>query len=100
MLAIGRTLIGNPTLLLMDEPLEGLAPVIIDTLLRGLDRLKHDEELALLLVEQHASIALELAPEAIVLDRGLIVFAGASRELRDDQQRLTTLMGVAARSAH
>jgi len=100
MLAIGRALMGNPTLLLMDEPLEGLAPVIVDTLLRGLDRLKHDEELALLLVEQHASIALELAPEAIVLDRGLIVFAGASRELRDDQQRLTTLMGVAARSAH
>jgi len=100
MLAIGRALMGNPTLLLMDEPLEGLAPVIVDTLLRGLDRLKHEEELALLLVEQHASIALELAPEAIVLDRGLIVFAGASRELRDDQQRLTTLMGVAARSAH
>ena len=69
MLAIGRALMGNPTLLLMDEPLEGLAPVIIDTLLRGLDRLKHEEELALLLVEQHASIALELAPEAIVLDR-------------------------------
>ena len=100
MLAIGRALMGNPTLLLMDEPLEGLAPVIVDTLLRGLDRLKREEELALLLVEQHASIALELAPEAIVLDRGLIVFAGASRELRDDQQRLTTLMGVAARSAH
>ena len=54
----------------------------------------------MLLVEQHASIALELAPEVIVLDRGLIVFAGASRELRDDPQRLTSLMGVAARSAH
>jgi branched-chain amino acid transport system ATP-binding protein len=100
MLAIGRALMGNPTLLLMDEPLEGLAPVIVDTLLRGLDLLKHEEELALLLVEQHASIALELAPEAIVLDRGLIVFAGASRKLRDDPQRLTSLMGVAARSAH
>jgi branched-chain amino acid transport system ATP-binding protein len=100
MLAIGRALMGNPTLLLMDEPLEGLAPVIVDTLLRGLDSLKHEEELALLLVEQHASIALELAPEAIVLDRGLIVFAGASRELRNDPQRLTALMGVAARSAH
>ena len=100
MLAIGRALMGNPTLLLMDEPLEGLAPVIVDTLLRGLDRLTHEAELALLLVEQHASMALELAPEAIVLDRGLIVFAGASRELLGDPQRLTTLMGVAGRPAH
>ena len=100
MLAIGRALMGNPTLLLMDEPLEGLAPVIVDTLLRGLDRLTHEAALALLLVEQHASIALELAPAAIVLDRGLIVFAGASRELLDDPQRLAILMGVAERPAH
>jgi len=100
MLAIGRALMGNPSLLLMDEPLEGLAPVIVDALLRGLDRLTHEAELALMLVEQHASIALELAPEAIVLDRGLIVFAGASRELLEDPQRLTMLMGVAGRPAH
>jgi ABC-type branched-subunit amino acid transport system ATPase component len=50
---IGRALMGNPTLLLMDEPLEGLAPVIVDALLDGLDRLKRESELALLLVEQH-----------------------------------------------
>ena len=100
MLAIGRALMGNPSLLLMDEPLEGLAPVIVDTLLRGLDRLTREAELALLLVEQHASIALELAPEAVVLDRGLIVFAGASCELLRDPQRLTMLMGVAGRPAH
>jgi branched-chain amino acid transport system ATP-binding protein len=99
MLAIGRALMGNPALLLMDEPLEGLAPVIVDALLAGLDRLKREDELALLLVEQHAQLALELAPEAIVLDRGLIVFAGASRELLDDAPRLTRLMGVAARHA-
>ena len=98
MLAIGRALMGNPTLLLMDEPLEGLAPVIVDALLRGLDRLTHEAELALMLVEQHASIALELAPEAIVLDRGLIVFAGASRELLENPQRLTMLMGGAGRA--
>ena len=96
MLAIGRALMGNPTLLLMDEPLEGLAPVIVDALLAGLDRLKREDELAMLLVEQHARLALELAPETIVLDRGLIVFAGASRELLEEPQRLTTLMGVAA----
>ena len=98
MLAIGRALMGNPTLLLMDEPLEGLAPVIVDALLAGLDRLKREYDLALLLVEQHARLALELAPEAIILDRGLIVFAGPSRELLDDPQRLTSLMGVAARA--
>ena len=100
MLAIGRALMGNPRLLLMDEPLEGLAPVIVDALLVGLDRLKHEDDLALLLVEQHAQLALELAPEAIVLDRGLIVFAGKSRELLDDPARLTSLMGVAGRRAH
>jgi branched-chain amino acid transport system ATP-binding protein len=99
MLAIGRALMGNPTLLLMDEPLEGLAPVIVDILLAGLDRLKRERDLALLLVEQHARLALELSPEAIVLDRGLIVFAGASRELIEDPERLTTLMGLATHDA-
>jgi branched-chain amino acid transport system ATP-binding protein len=100
MLAIGRALIGNPSLLLMDEPLEGLAPVIVDALLAGLDRLKREDDLALLLVEQHARLALELAPEAIILDRGVIVFAGSSGELLDDSQRLTSLMGVAGRQEH
>jgi branched-chain amino acid transport system ATP-binding protein len=100
MLAIGRALMGNPVLLLMDEPLEGLAPVIVDALLAGLDRLKREDQLGLLFVEQHARLALELAPEAIVLDRGVIVFAGASGELLDDPERLTRLMGVSARRAH
>jgi branched-chain amino acid transport system ATP-binding protein len=97
MLAIGRALTGNPTLLLMDEPLEGLAPVIVDGLLAGLDRLKREDDLALLLVEQHARLALELARDAIVLDRGAIVFAGPSRELLDAPERLDALMGVAGR---
>jgi branched-chain amino acid transport system ATP-binding protein len=97
MLAIGRALMGNPTLLLMDEPLEGLAPLIIDTLLAGLDRLKREDGLALLLVEQHAKLALELAHIAIVLDRGAIVFTGTSLELLDEPQRLNALMGVAGR---
>ena len=97
MLAIGRALVGNPSLLLMDEPLEGLAPVIVDALLAGLDRLKREDDLALLLVEQHARLALEFADNAIVLDRGIIVFAGASRALLDDPDRLGALMGVASR---
>jgi branched-chain amino acid transport system ATP-binding protein len=100
MLAIGRALMGNPALLLMDEPLEGLAPVIVDALLAGLDRLKCEDDLALLLVEQHARLALEFASETIILDRGLIVFAGPSRELLDDPQRLAALMGLEAREAH
>jgi branched-chain amino acid transport system ATP-binding protein len=97
MLAIGRALMGNPMLLLMDEPLEGLAPVIVDGLLAGLERLKREDNLALLLVEQHAQLALELAQDAIVLDRGVIVFTGASRELRDAPEALNALMGVGGR---
>ena len=94
MLSIGRALMGNPTLLLMDEPLEGLAPVIVDTVLAGLDRLKREDDLAILLVEQHARIALEFAEQAIVLDRGRIVHEGPSRALLDAPERLSALMGV------
>jgi branched-chain amino acid transport system ATP-binding protein len=99
MLAIGRALVGNPVLLLMDEPLEGLAPVVVDTLMAGLARLKGEAGLALLLVEQHARLALEFADNAMVLDRGAIVFAGPSRDLLDAPDRLEALMGVAARGA-
>ena len=97
MLAIGRALIGNPKLLLMDEPLEGLAPVIVDALLLGLERLKAAGDLALLLVEQHARLALELTQQAIVLDRGAVVFSGPSRELLAAPDRLHLLLSPAAR---
>ena len=86
-------------MLLLDEPLEGLAPVIADALLAGLDRLKREDELALLLVEQHAKLALELAQTAIVLDRGVIVFTGRSQELLDAPERLHALMGIVERQA-
>jgi branched-chain amino acid transport system ATP-binding protein len=98
MLAIGRALMSNPALLLMDEPLEGLAPVIVDTLLAALTKLKADGRLSLVLVEQHAHLALEFAEEVIVLDRGAIVFSGRGRELLDAPERLDSLMGVAART--
>jgi branched-chain amino acid transport system ATP-binding protein len=94
MLAVGRALMGNPLLLLMDEPLEGLAPVVVDALLSGLDRLKREDDLALLLVEQHARLALELAENAIILDRGAVVHAGASRALLQDPDLLASLIGV------
>src|SRR6267154_3001016 len=95
MLAIGRALMGNPTLLLMDEPLEGLAPVIVDALLAGLDRLKREDELALLLVEQHARLALEFAEAAVILDRGVVTYSGTCRTLLDEPERLASLIGVA-----
>jgi branched-chain amino acid transport system ATP-binding protein len=98
MLAIGRALMGNPSLILMDEPLEGLAPVIVDALLAGLERLKGEAGLAMLLVEQHARLALGFAENAIVLDRGRIVFSGPSRDLLAAPDRLDALMGVTARS--
>jgi branched-chain amino acid transport system ATP-binding protein len=94
MLSIGRALMGNPTLLLMDEPLEGLAPVIVEAVLTGLDRLKREDDLAILLVEQHARIALQFAEQAIVLDRGRIVHQGPSRALIEAPERLGALMGV------
>jgi branched-chain amino acid transport system ATP-binding protein len=94
MLSIGRALMGNPTLLLMDEPLEGLAPVIVETVLAGLDRLKREDDLAILLVEQHARIALEFTEAAIVLDRGRIVHEGPSPALLGAPERLSSLMGV------
>jgi branched-chain amino acid transport system ATP-binding protein len=100
MLAIGRALMGNPSLLLMDEPLEGLAPVIVDSLLAALERLKHGGGLALVLIEQHARIALGFAPKAIVLDRGRIVFSGASQELLEAPERLDRLVGVAVGLEH
>jgi branched-chain amino acid transport system ATP-binding protein len=80
----------------MDEPLEGLAPVIVDALLMALERLKHEDNLALVLIEQHARIALEFAAEAIVLDRGRIVFSGPSQELLAAPDRLDALLAVSA----
>jgi len=92
MLAIGRALMGNPALLLMDEPLEGLAPIIIEALLRALTRLIREESLAVVLVEQHARVALEVTERAIVLNRGRISWLGPSAELLADPKRLTNLI--------
>ena len=91
MLAIGRALMGNPTLLLMDEPLEGLAPIVVETLLKSLRRLIAEDSLAVILVEQSAKLALKMTERALVLDRGRISYAGASRTLLDDPERLAAL---------
>jgi branched-chain amino acid transport system ATP-binding protein len=95
MLAVARALMGNPTLLLLDEPLEGLAPVIVDALMKAFERLRSAEGLTLVLVEQHARLALEFAPRAIVLDRGRVKYDGPSAPLREDPKKLSDLIGVA-----
>ncbi len=97
MLAIGRALMGNPAVLLMDEPMEGLAPVIVDVVLKGIERLKREDDLAILLVEQHARLALGATERAVVLDRGKVVHAGASSDLLRAPERLAALMGVERR---
>jgi branched-chain amino acid transport system ATP-binding protein len=95
MLSIGRALMGNPSVLLMDEPLEGLAPVVVDAVLTGIDRLRREADISLVLVEQHARLALEFAADALVFNRGLVVHSGPSAPLLADPDRLAELMGVA-----
>jgi branched-chain amino acid transport system ATP-binding protein len=94
MLAIGRALIGNPSMLLMDEPSEGLAPVIVEELARAVKRLSRESNLALILVEQNSRLALDIAPRAVVMDRGQVVYDGDSETLRNDPAKLDQLIGV------
>jgi branched-chain amino acid transport system ATP-binding protein len=95
MLAIARALVGNPSLLLMDEPTEGLAPIVVEQLALTIRTLGHDQGMAVVLVEQHAELALEFAARAIVMDRGRIVYDGPSAALAADRSRLQRLVGVA-----
>ena len=92
MLAIGRALMGNPSLLLMDEPLEGLAPIIVEGLLKALKKLIAEDSLAVVLVEQHAKLALEVTHSAIVMNRGRVSYFGPGADLLADPQRLTSLV--------
>ena len=94
MLAIARALVTNPRLLLLDEPMEGLAPLIVRELLRVLGELVRDRALALIIVEQHARLALSLARQALVLDRGRVVHRSDSRTLLDDPGTLSRLVSV------
>ncbi len=95
MLAIGRALMGNPSVVLMDEPSEGLAPVIVEELARAVRRLREKDALTLVLVEQNMRLALELSPRAVVMERGRIVYDGASATLKGDPAALDRLIGVA-----
>ena len=94
MLAIARALMTNPALLLLDEPLEGLAPIIVEELVRGLDRMITEEGTAVILVEQHAEIALSLTEHALLLERGAIVHRARSADLLKDHATLDRYIGL------
>jgi branched-chain amino acid transport system ATP-binding protein len=96
MLSIARALIGNPKILLMDEPSEGLAPVVVEQLVSAMRSVVGDSTLSVLLVEQRVDIALDLASRCLIMDRGRIVHEGPSASLRENEKRLGQLMGLEA----
>jgi branched-chain amino acid transport system ATP-binding protein len=94
MLAIARALMTNPALLLLDEPLEGLAPIVVEELAAAIRRMTSEGTCAFILVEQHADIALSLTQSALLLERGRIVHAGPSAQLLNDHATLDRYIGL------
>ena len=94
MLAIARALMTNPALLLLDEPLEGLAPIVVEELAAAIRRMASEDLAAFILVEQHADIALALTQNALVLERGRVVYSGGSADLLADHAALDRLIGL------
>lgn len=99
MLAVGRALVINPKLLLLDEPLEGLAPIVVEELLLALREMLHSGGMAAMLVEQHARQILPMTDKAIILERGRIVHEGASADLAANPAVLEQWLGVPNRLA-
>ena len=95
MLAVGRALVLNPTLLLLDEPCEGLAPIIVQELLRAIRRITREEGLSAIIVEQHPQAILAISDTAAVLDRGTVVYSGTAVSLQEQPELLDKLLGVA-----
>jgi branched-chain amino acid transport system ATP-binding protein len=96
MLAVGRALVLNPRLMLLDEPTEGLAPIIVQELMAALSRIVRDEGLSTIIVEQHAQKILQVTHQAAILERGAVVYRGASEVLRHDDAVLERYLGVTA----
>jgi branched-chain amino acid transport system ATP-binding protein len=94
MATIARTLMTNPDLLLLDEPLEGLAPIVIEELAAAISRMRQEDSLALVLVEQHAEIALALTEDAVVIERGAIAHRAKSADLAKDAATLNRTIGL------
>ena len=94
MLAIARSLMTNPSLLLLDEPLEGLAPIIVEELVAAIRRMIADEGTALVLIEQHAEVALSLTSDAVIMERGAIVHRALSADLLRDTATLDRFIGL------
>jgi len=97
MLAIARTLMTNPSVLLLDEPLEGLAPIIVEELTVAIRQMTGDGGIAFILVEQHAEVALRLTDEAVVIERGIIAHRARSEELLADRAVLDRYVGLQLR---
>ncbi len=95
MLAVGRALVLNPRLLLLDEPLEGLAPIIVEELLKAIARITRGEGLSAIIVEQHPQAILAISHRAVVLDHGTVVHSGSAQELSEAPELLDRLLGVA-----
>jgi branched-chain amino acid transport system ATP-binding protein len=97
MLAVGRALVVNPSLLLLDEPLEGLAPIIVEELLAAIARITRDEGMSAIIVEQHPQMILAISHRAVVLEQGRVVHSGSARDLQADAALIDRLIGVARR---
>ena len=95
MLAVARALVLNPKLLLLDEPLEGLAPIIVEELLRGVARVVRDEGMSAIIVEQNPRLILPITHNAVVLDRGAVVHSAPSAALLADRAQLDRWLAVA-----
>jgi len=96
MLAVGRALVLNPKLLLLDEPLEGLAPIIVEELLRAIAAITRDEGMSAIIVEQHPQAILAISHQAVVLDQGRVIHSGSASDLQAQTELLDSLLGIAS----